>query len=147
MVRYTYISYILCLCLIGISTQTQAKSARWSSELSPEQEKKIALILEEAEPRIQTLRQAMQSKMKKLKNFAYASPNDNETLASLGQELQKLRKDLRKELKILDEKLQQEVGVIFQGYRGRDCNDLAKEQYIDEQSIRKHWTATPHHTQ
>ncbi len=147
MVHNRYIPLLLCLCILAVSAQAQAKSTRWSSELSHEQHRQMQKILHEAAPKIKLLRDGLQQKIIELKNFAYASPNDYETLALLGQELQNQRRILRQELKKLDEKLLREVGVSLHGYRGRDCNSLANEHIISESPAKKYRQDIPHHTE
>ncbi len=147
MIQSKYIPFILCSLVLSIGYAMHAHAYRWHTDLSPEQEAKAQQIINETAPKITAMRAALQEKIEKLKNFAYTSPTDHESLALLGEELQSERKALRDALIALDARLVQEVGVSLHGYRGRDCNSLANAREYKDPTFQKHSVATPHHTE
>ncbi len=147
MEKYHYIPILLCACFLCMSSEASARNLRWSAELSPDQEEKALQIMQEASPKILAMRSALKEKILELKNFAYDSNEGHQQLAQLGYELQKQRQALQDELRNLDQKLMQEVGVSLHGYRGRDCNDLTKSSEIKKPSLQKYSTSPPHHTE
>ncbi len=142
-----YIPLLFCMLMLNIHTTAQAQPYRWSTELSPKQEIQAKQIIDAAAPQIMAMREALQNKIQELKNFAYTSNSNHDTLATLGAELQTLRNELRNALKDLDEKLIQELGVSLHGYRGRDCSSLAREWAVKDQRLHKFSVETPHHTE
>ncbi len=144
-IKYLYIA--LCLMLVCISSLAHTREKKWSVNLTPAQKQRADEIIQEARPKIRTLRIALQNKMLELKEFHYKSSNDHDALALLGKELQQTREALRKELKLLDKRLMQEVGASLHGYRGHDCNDLVQGARQKSAQVEKRVIPTPHHTE
>ncbi len=147
MIPIKYISIFLCLVLLSLGSFAHTRERKWSVDLTPEQKEKAQEIIDNARPKIRTLRQSLQNKMQELKEFHYKSSNDHEMLATLGRELQQHREALRQELKRLDKQLMKEVGASLQGYRGHDCNNLVKGSRQKTVQLEKHMRTVPHHTE
>ncbi len=145
MLHHKYITCLLCVLLLAASHTALAQKHRWNSELNSDQQAHLEAILQEAEPKISLLRQELYDKIQELKSFAYTQNQDQQALATLGQELQDKRQALRQALKELDETLIKEVGVSMHGYRGRDCNSLAKDRMEEQDTHQKYSGAPSHH--
>ncbi len=148
MQRSTYISLLMFATLVLIPSVGNVKSnhdARWSQDLSAEQHAKAKEIIKQVHPRIKELRKEVRAKIDQLEEFCFSKVEDEQTLARLGQELQQAREALRNELKSLDNRLIQEVGVSMRAYRGRSSAHLGKDVSQDTVKLHKHITSIPHH--
>ncbi len=121
------------------------RDERWSQDLSVEQHEKAKEIIKQARPRIKELRREVRSKIEALEEFCFSKTEDEQTLAKLGQDLQKSRENLRNELIALDNRLMQEVGVSMRAYRGRSSAHLGKDMSQDSVRLHKHIDPIPHH--
>lgn len=84
---------------------------KWLNSLAPVEQATARKILREAHPRMRALRVAIREKKSQLAAISFDRHTRPETLPRLGQELQALRAALRKELKVVDQRLRNEAGV------------------------------------
>ncbi len=147
MQRNIYILLIIGIFILipSVGNVQDNNAARWSQELSAEQQEKARDIIRQAHPRIKELRKEVRAKIDALEEFCFSKTDDEQTLARLGQELQQAREVLRHELKTLDNRLMQEVGVSIRAYRGRSSAHLGKDVSQDSVKFHKHIKPIPHH--
>lgn len=84
---------------------------QWLDSLPAAQQKQARKILREAHPGLHELRARIREKTTALAELRFSSATPPDTLPRLGQELQKLRAQLRQRLHTVNELLRHEVGV------------------------------------
>lgn len=103
-------------------------SESWLERLPPEKRARAEQILMDAKPRLRELRGQLYSKMREIKTFSYDHTTSPDLLPRLGQELQVLRNALYAELRILDARLADEVGITLSRHSGRGCAGLSRQE-------------------
>lgn len=84
---------------------------QWLDSLPAAQQKQARKILREAHPGVHALRVRIREKTTALAELRFNSATPPDTLPRLGQELQRLRAQLRLRLHTVNEQLRHEVGV------------------------------------
>lgn len=84
---------------------------QWLDSLPAEQQKQARKILRDAHPGLHELRVRIREKTTALAELRFSSATPPDTLPRLGQELQRLRAQLRRRLHTVNERLRHEVGV------------------------------------
>lgn len=85
--------------------------ARWLANLRPFQRERAWQILQEAEPVVRVLRQAIRDKKSELAELSFDHNTSPFTLPRLGLELQELRSSLKQKFEMLSDRLFFEAGV------------------------------------
>lgn len=83
----------------------------WLDSLPPAQQEQARKILREAHPGLHELRVRIREKKAELAGLRFNSATPPDTLPRLGQELQRLRAQLRRRLHTINESLRNEAGV------------------------------------
>lgn len=93
----------------------------WLEQLSPTQQAKARVIMDEVRPRIRELRARIRDTMAELESLSYDQGTSPETLPRLGRELQLLRDELRATLLEMDKRMLRETGVSLGSPMSRGC--------------------------
>lgn len=84
---------------------------KWLASLPPGKQSKARRILREAHPGLRNLRAAIREKKLQLSSLSFDRDTGPETLPRLGQELQQLRSELKRQLVNVSERVRKELGI------------------------------------
>ncbi len=93
----------------------------WLEQLSPTQQVKARIIIDEARPRVRELRARIREKKAELESLNYDQETSPATLPRLGRELQMLRDELRATLLEVDKRMLREMGISLGPPMSRGC--------------------------
>ena len=100
--------------------------AAWLERMPQEQQVRARAIMEEFFPRLRHLKHQLRAKMRELQVLTYGRETDPQALPALGQELQRLRRQLGQELTSMNHALIREVGSPLPFPPGRGYSSLSR---------------------
>ena len=100
--------------------------AAWLERMPQEQQVRARAIMEEFFPRLRHLKHQLRAKMRELQVLTYGRETDPQALPALGQELQRLGRQLGQELTSRNHALIREVGSPLPFPPGRGYSSLSR---------------------